>query len=192
VSNLNSYIKTHKEGVTIWPVINSRHAPSYKTAKLLNKKLLSLVNLPNTFITKNSHEVAQDVHNIQLHSSNRLISLDIKDLFTNLSIKNILHTTAFWLSKNDNDRMLIEQTLHLLKTVLEQNYFQHNNKFYQSNKNITMGSPISSTLEEIYLQYLEEKYIKHCLEHKDILYYRWSTINLWSEQNKCRQNSQLH
>jgi hypothetical protein len=35
-----------------------------------------------------------------------------------------------------------------------------------------MGSPISSTLAEIYLQYLEENYIKHCLEHKDILYYR--------------------
>jgi len=42
--------------------------------------------------------------------------------------------------------MLIEQTLHLLKTVLEQNYFQHNNQFYQLNKGITMGSPISSTL----------------------------------------------
>ena len=37
--------------------------------------------------------------------------------------------------------MLIEQTLYLLKTVLEQNYFQHNNQFYQSNKGITMGPP---------------------------------------------------
>jgi len=35
-----------------------------------------------------------------------------------------------------------------------------------------MGSPISSTLAEIYLQYLEEKYIKHCIKDKDILYYR--------------------
>ena len=35
-----------------------------------------------------------------------------------------------------------------------------------------MGSPISSALAEIYLQYLEEKYIKHCTKHKDILYYR--------------------
>ena len=34
------------------------------------------------------------------------------------------------------------------------------------------GSPISRTIAEIYLKYLEEKYIKHCLEHKDILYYR--------------------
>jgi len=85
--NLNAYVKTHTEVAPIRPVINSRHAPAYKTAKLLNKKLLNLVNLPNTFITKNSHEVAKDLHNIQLHSNNRLISLDIKDLFTNLPIK---------------------------------------------------------------------------------------------------------
>jgi len=85
------------------------------------------------FITKTSHEVAQGLHNIQLHNNNRLISLDTKDLFTNLPIKNILHTTVFWLSKSSNDRMLMEQTSHLLKAVLEQNYFQHNNQFYQSN-----------------------------------------------------------
>jgi hypothetical protein len=29
-----------------------------------------------------------------------------------------------------------------------------------------MGSPISGTLAEIYLQYLEEKHIKHYLEEK--------------------------
>jgi hypothetical protein len=66
----------------------------------------------------------------------------------------------------------MEQTLRLLKTILQQNYFQHNNQFYQPNKVITMGSPISSTLAEIYLQYLEEKCIKHCLKHKDIVYYK--------------------
>jgi hypothetical protein len=35
-----------------------------------------------------------------------------------------------------------------------------------------MGSPISSTIAEMYLQYLEETYIKHCLEHKQITYYK--------------------
>ena len=93
--NLNAYIKTRKEGAPFRPVINSQDAPSYKNAKLLNKKLQNLVKLPNTFITKNSHEGAQDVLNIQLHSNNRLISLDIKDLFTKLPIKNILHITGF-------------------------------------------------------------------------------------------------
>jgi len=55
---------------------------------------------------------------------------------------------------------------------LKQNYFQHNNQFYQPNKGIVMGSPISGMLAEVYLQYLEETYIKHCLENKEITYYR--------------------
>jgi CRISPR/Cas system CMR-associated protein Cmr5 small subunit len=52
--------------------------------------------------------------------------------------------------------------------------FSANNQFYQPNKDFTMGSSISSTLAEIYLQYLEEKYMKHCLEHKDIYYRRYA------------------
>ena len=35
-----------------------------------------------------------------------------------------------------------------------------------------MGSPISRTLAEIYLQYLEEIFVKQCLEKKEITYYK--------------------
>jgi hypothetical protein len=36
----------HKENEPIRPVVNNIHAPAYKTAKYLNKKLNSLINLP--------------------------------------------------------------------------------------------------------------------------------------------------
>jgi len=35
-----------------------------------------------------------------------------------------------------------------------------------------MGSPISSILAEIYLQYLEEIFVKQWLEKKEIMYYK--------------------
>jgi hypothetical protein len=35
-----------------------------------------------------------------------------------------------------------------------------------------MGSPISSTIAETYLQYLENIYIKHWLDSKEILFYK--------------------
>jgi hypothetical protein len=175
---LNAYIKTHKQGEPIWPVINKIQAPSYRTAKFLNKKLQSLINLPKTYTTKNSHEVAQELHNIQINENHRIITLDIKDLYLNLPIQNILHITKFWLNKHNCDRTTTEQTLYLLETILKQNYFQYNNRYYQTNKGIAMGSPISSTLAEIYLQYLEEMYVKHCLENKEITYSKdtWMTF----------------
>ena len=55
--------------------------------------------------------------------------------------------------------MITEQTLYLLKLILKQNYFQYSNQFFQPKKGIAMGSPISSTIAEIYLQFLEEIYI---------------------------------
>ena len=56
------YIKTHKENEPINLVVNNIHAPSYKTAKYLNRKLNSLINLPHTDTTKNAYEVAEELH----------------------------------------------------------------------------------------------------------------------------------
>jgi hypothetical protein len=35
-----------------------------------------------------------------------------------------------------------------------------------------MGSPISSSIAEIYLQHLEDMYVKHALENREIIYYK--------------------
>jgi hypothetical protein len=55
---------------------------------------------------------------------------------------------------------MIEQILHLLRIILKQNYFQYNDQIFQPKKGIAMGSPISSTMAKIYLQFLEETHIK--------------------------------
>jgi hypothetical protein len=75
---LNAYVKTHRQDKPIRPVVNNIRTPAYKLAKLLNKILQSLTKLPNTYITKTSHEVAQELHNIQTDRNCRLITLDIK------------------------------------------------------------------------------------------------------------------
>ena len=40
--------------------------------------------------------------------------------------------------------------------LLHQNCFQYNNNYYQPTQGIVMGSPLSSTLAKIHLQYFEE------------------------------------
>jgi hypothetical protein len=50
--------------------------------------------------------------------------------------------------------------MQLLEIILKQNYFQYNNQIFQPNKGIAMGSPISSTIAEIYVQHLEEQFAK--------------------------------
>jgi len=100
-----------------------------------------------------------------------MITLDIKDLYVNLPVQNILHITKFWLNEHNNINTITEQTLYLLKVILKQNYFQYNNQFFQPEKGIALGSPISNTIAEIYLQFLEEIYIKQLLKIKELVYY---------------------
>jgi hypothetical protein len=54
-----------------------------------------------------------------------------------------------------------------------------------------MGSPISNTIAEIYLQFLEETYIKHWMETKEIIYYRRyvNDILIISDQNKTNEKT---
>jgi hypothetical protein len=54
-----------------------------------------------------------------------------------------------------------------------------------------MGSPISGMLAEIYLQYLEETYVKHCLENKEITYYKRyaDDILIIFDQNKIDEHT---
>jgi len=48
-----------------------------------------------------------------------------------------------------------------LRTVLSQNYFTFQQKIYQPEQGISMGSPISSLIAEIFLQNYEDKNIKN-------------------------------
>jgi hypothetical protein len=56
---LYAMIKTHKDNNPIIPVMNSIEAPSYKFARFIGRKLRELMELPYTYSTKNSKQVAQ-------------------------------------------------------------------------------------------------------------------------------------
>jgi len=57
----------------------------------------------------------------------------------------------------------------MLKTILKQDYFQFNEQLFQPEKGIAMGSSISSTMADVYLQYVEETHVKQWLESKEII-----------------------
>jgi len=50
----------------------------------------------------------------------------------------------------------VKQNSKFIRMILNQNYFQYNDKYRKLTKGIVMVSPISSTLAEIYLQFLEQ------------------------------------
>jgi hypothetical protein len=98
-----------------------------------------------------------------------MITFDIKDLYVNIPITETLAITKQLLSEH-NEEQITTQILMLLKSVLQQNYFSFQNNTYQPEKGVSMGSPISNTVAEIFLQYLESTHLKHIFESKQIVF----------------------
>jgi len=123
-----------------------------------------------------------------------MTTLDIKDLYVNLPIQNIINITKFLLNKNNNETMIVQQTLDLIRVILNQNYFQYNDRYFKPTKGIAMGSPPSGTLAEIYLQFSEELTIRHQMDSWIVEKYHnikgnVDDILIISDQNKNNEYS---
>ena len=168
---LNARIKVHKAGNPIRPVVNYRQGPAYKLAKWLSRKLIEVINLPNTYNVYNSKQIAQNLIELNINTEHKIKTYDIKDLYVNLPTKEITKITLSGMAMNNIDRKLSTEYAKLIKVTINQNYFEHNGRFYKPKQGVAMGSPISGLIAEIYLQHLEKTYIKHWLEGKEIIYY---------------------
>jgi hypothetical protein len=98
------------------------------------------------------------------------MTLDIKDLYVNIPLQETTDFTRTQLLKHNNAHTT-NQIISLLETVLRQNYFVFQEQIYQPDKGVAMGSPISGKIAEIFLQHLEDTYIRHLMESKDITFY---------------------
>jgi len=80
--------------------------------------------LPNTYNIKNSLEIAEELTQLNINQNNKLITLNIKDLYTNLPKQGITKATRHWLQQPTIDHEESKQIVLLINTIMEQNYFQ--------------------------------------------------------------------
>jgi len=162
---LNAQLKLHKPNILIRPVVNNKNAPTYKTAKKLNDILKQFLCLDNRYNTINSTSLANDIVKLTINNKHRMITYYVKDLYVNIPIDETLKITESQLLKN-NDKHKTKKIITILKTILAQNYFTFHDTIYHPNKGVAMGSPISGTMAEIFLQYIENGHLKQLLDSK--------------------------
>jgi hypothetical protein len=82
---------------------------------------------------------------------------------------------------------------NIINIIIEQNYFQFNNKYYKQKEGLAMGAPTSAILSEIYLQYIEHSHIHHTLQKHNITsYHRYvDDILITYDSTKTNINSTL-
>ena len=128
------------------------------------------LHLSNQYNVKNSITLAENLRKITTNENHKLITYDVKDLYVNIPIQETLKITESMLNK-ENSPQITKQIITLLEAILKQNYFEFQDNIYQPEKGVSMGSPISGTMAEIFLQYIENTHIKHLLDTRNILYY---------------------
>jgi hypothetical protein len=123
-----------------------------------------------------------------MHKNHRLITFDIKDLYVNIPITETLNIVKTKLLQN-NDTQITHQILSLLKVVLSQNYFTFQQRIYQPEQGISVGSLISSLIAEIFLQHYEDANIKHLPDTKNIAFYARYVDNILITFDTTKINS---
>ena len=120
-------IKLHKQDNPIGPVINNMNAPSYKVATHLINILNTYLNLRNTYSVTNSTQLASELSQLPINENRRLITYDIKDLFVNIPINEVIRIIQNSLGCPTHNQTTT-QIIKLTKTILAQNYFTFKNK----------------------------------------------------------------
>jgi hypothetical protein len=97
---------------------------------------------------------------LDIDQNERLASLDIQDLYTNIPVKEAVEITIKKLIELDmikNSLMTKKDIKDLLNISLKNSYFQFNGKYYKQKKGLPMGNTLSPILADIYMdQYLSE------------------------------------
>lgn len=75
------------------------------------------------------------------------------------------------MDKEVNNTELSHGITEAFKLCIKQNYFQFNNKIYTQKNGLAMGSPLSSLLSEIFLDKIENEFIKNNKFKKLLLYW---------------------
>jgi hypothetical protein len=149
--------KIHKDGSPIRPVVSCIGSPSYKLASKLNSILRLLTGFSAKYGVANSINLTRNLRHLSLPPNSKLVSFDVKNLFTSVPIHKTLLLTKELLTTSDVDPQLAKEFSLLLELCVNQNYFLFNNNFYKQTDGLAMGSPLSPILADIFMDNLESQ-----------------------------------
>lgn len=111
----------------------------------------------------------KDLLEILLDKNLKLISSDIRNMYSNVLIRKLLEIMGLMCNQNGINKELKYATTKFCKILTKQNYFQ-----YIQEDGLAMGTPTSSVFLEIYLQYFENTKIFDILvKHHIIGYFQY-------------------
>src|SRR3978361_2132464 len=143
----------------IRPIVSNNQAPLYNLSKFLANIISNIVGKNNYFI-KNSFEFKNFIDTLNVPDDHVLISLDDTSLYTNIPINLVEQIiNEKWPLLENFTTLPKEEFQKALNFTLTTNFFQFKNNFYKQLDGVAMGSPISSVIAQLVMEYAEEQII---------------------------------
>ena len=98
------------------------------------------------------------IKTVQVPDDHKLVSFDVKSLFTSNPLQLALHCTETAINNSTLQLpVLTNDLMDLLNLCLTSTYFQYNGKHYKQLHGRAMGSPVSVVVAKIVMQNIEEQ-----------------------------------
>ena len=154
--------KVHKAGVPLRPIVSSRGSVTYNTSKELVRILKPLAGR-STFSVHNTMDFVEQVKNIRLQPQECIVSYDVKALFTSVPIKPAIKIIKQLLEDDQElqqrTSMTVQNIIFLLEFCLNNTCFIFQDRFHEQTEGAAMGSPLSPTIANLYMEAFEKQAI---------------------------------
>lgn len=154
--------KIHKPEIPLRPVISAVGSALYAASKYLTRILKPMVG-KGEYTVANSKEFVEALVDVQVAEDERLVSFDVKSLYTSLPIQRTLDVVEENLRNDDTlicrTPLTAEEVTALLKICLTSTYFSFQNEFFRLTDGVAMGSPVSSVVANLFMESLESRAI---------------------------------
>jgi hypothetical protein len=124
---------------------------------------------------KNTYDFINKINKINIIPGCKMISLDVKNLYTSIPKIDALNILKYKLTHSIFNNKEINEIIHSINIIVNQNYFEYDKKMYSQNDGFVMGSPLSAILSELYMQNYESINILNHKVYKQyiIAYFRY-------------------
>ena len=149
--------KLHKPNIPMRPIVSFCGSPTYQLSKHLTNILKPLTDKSRHRLQSTDNFI-DAIKTIQIPDDHKLVSFDVKSLFTSIPLQLALDCTKTAINKSHYQPPLpTDDLMDLLHLCLTSTYFQYNGKHYKQLHGTAMGSPVSVVVAEIVIQNIEEQ-----------------------------------
>ncbi|XP_076069497.1 uncharacterized protein LOC143041472 [Oratosquilla oratoria] len=153
--------KIHKAGIPMRPITSGIGSAPHRLAKQLAKPLSALLGTISNAHLRNSSNLIGRLEKVNFERK-KLASYDVTALFTNVSIEGAIEALKKVInSVNDSDLPVITTDyIELVSLCVNFGAFVFEGQEFKQHRGLAMGSPLSAVVASLFMETLEDKFIR--------------------------------